>query len=145
MSDRRYILHELKNIPADMFLMTPLELKDYVDFDIKRVYFLSEPKDKKLTGSHCHTDSEDELFIMIQGSCTAVVDDGHGLEEIELSGPKQALRIPPFVWHHFKNMSDDAIIFALTSTNYDSERKGYCDDYEEFKKLLKEKGLAQNE
>jgi len=142
-NNRRYQKHELKNIPTDSFLMTPLELKDYIDFPVKRVYFLKDPKGNLKTGSHCHTDEEDELFVMLQGSCTAVLDDGHGLEEVKLKGPKHALYIPRIVWHHLKDLSEDAIILALSSTNYDPERKGYCEDYEEFQKILKEKGLKK--
>lgn len=141
MSDRRYILHTLKNIPTDNFLMTPLELKDYLNFEVKRAYFINEVKGSKTTGTHAHIDSEDELFIMLQGSCTAVLDDGHGFEDVKLVGPQHALRVPPYVWHGFKDMSDDAIIFALTSTNYDPERKGYCEDHDKFEQLLAEKGL----
>lgn len=141
MNNRRYRLFTLKNIPTPNFLMTPLELKDYIDFEVKRVYFISHPQGEKHTGSHCHTDTETELFICLQGSATIVLDDGHGLEEIKLAGLKDAVYIPRLVWHHFKNLSDDAIILALTSTNYDPERKGYCEDYQEFKKILKEKGL----
>jgi len=139
---RRYTIHQLKNIQASNFLMTPLELKDYIDFEVKRIYFFGQPKDERLTGSHCHIKEEDELFVLIQGKVTIVVDDGHGLEEVSLEGPKQAIRIPQLVWHHFKDMSDDVIILALTSTNYDAERNDYCEDYDEFRKLLSEKGLA---
>jgi dTDP-4-dehydrorhamnose 3,5-epimerase-like enzyme len=142
MQDRRYKIYDLKNISTDNFLMTPLELKDYTDFEVKRIYFFStDPAGERLTGSHCHIEEEDELFVMIQGSTTMVLDDGHGIEEVSLKGPKQAIRIPPMVWHHFKDMSDDAVILALTSTNYDPDRLDYCEDYEEFKKLLLEKNL----
>jgi dTDP-4-dehydrorhamnose 3,5-epimerase-like enzyme len=135
--ESRFKVFELKNIPAINFLMTPLELKDYIDFEPKRVYFISHPQDEKKTGSHCHLKEEDELFIMVQGSCTIVVDDGHGLEDIKLTGPKQAIFIPTKVWHHFKDMSDDALICALSSTNYDPNRSDYCDDYQEFRSLVK--------
>ena len=139
---RRYHLFELKNIPTPNFLITPLELKDYIDFEVKRVYFISQPQGEKLTGSHCHVDSETELFIAIQGTVTMVLDDGHGLEEVRLEGPKNAIYVPRMVWHHFKDLSDDAIILALTSTNYDPERKGYCEDYHQFQELLKKEQLA---
>ena len=141
MQDRRYKLYTLNNIQAPNFVMTPLELKDYIDFDVKRVYFITDPTNEKLTGSHSHIAEEDELFVMISGKCTMVLDDGHGLEEVELDGPKKAIYIPKLVWHHFKDMSDDAVILAITSTNYKPERTDYCEDYQEFQKLLKEKGL----
>ena len=98
--DRRYKLFDLKNISTPNFLMTPLELKEYIDFDVKRVYFISSPQNEKITGSHCHLKEEDELFIMVQGSCTMVVDDGHGKEEVNLEGPKQAIFIPNIAINH---------------------------------------------
>jgi len=134
--DRRFKLFTLKNIQAPNFLMTPLELKDYIDFEVKRVYFIVKPQEPKNTGAHCHIAQEDELFVMMAGSCTAVVDDGHGLEEVKLEGPLHALHVPNLVWHHFKDLSDDAVLVAITSTNYNSNRADYCENYEDFKKLL---------
>lgn len=131
--DHRYKLFTLKNIQAPNFLMTPLELKDYISFNVKRVYFISSPTGN--TGNHAHRADEDEIFIQIQGQSTICVDDGSGMEEIVLSGPKNAISIPHLVWHGFKDLSPDCIILALTSTNYDSTRADYCEDYEEFKKL----------
>jgi len=132
----KYRLFTLKNIPTPNFTMTPLELKNYMDFEVKRVYFISSAKREMLTGSHCHLADEDELFIMITGSCTMVVDDGNGLTEIKLDGLHNAIRIPHMVWHHFKDMSDDVVICALSSTNYNPNRSDYCEDYQEFQKLV---------
>lgn len=115
--------------------MTPLELKDYIDFEVKRVYFIRDPQGPKITGAHCHRVEENELFVMMAGRCTAVLDDGHGLEEVKMESPKTALYVPKMVWHHFKDLSDDAVLLAITSTNYNPNRSDYCEDYEEFKKL----------
>ena len=126
---------ELKKIDVpEKFIMSPVELKDYVDFDVKRIYFITEIKDA--TGEHCHK-IEEEFFIMIQGSATAVIDFGEGLQEFEMQGPTSAMYVPENVWHHFKNFSDDAILLALSSTNYNSDRNDYIEDYEEFKKVKK--------
>lgn len=141
--DRRYKLFTLNNIQAPNFLMTPLELKDYINFEVKRVYFISTPQGPKLTGAHCHKVEEDELFVIVAGSCTAVLDDGHGLEEVKLVAPKNALHVPQLVWHHFKDLSDDCVLLAITSTNYNPNRSDYCENYEDFKKLLVEKGLPE--
>ena len=139
MKNNKWQRFDLNNISTDNFVMTPLELKDYIDFEVKRVYFISEPKGEMEAGSHCHTDEEDELFIMISGSCVAELDDGEsGLQKVELKGPNHALYVPRMVWHYFEDFSDDAVLLALSSTNYDPERKGYCEDYEEFKKIVRE-------
>jgi dTDP-4-dehydrorhamnose 3,5-epimerase-like enzyme len=139
--DRRYKVFTLKNIPAPNFLMTPLELKEYIDFPVKRVYFISSPTGN--TGNHAHRQDEDEIFIQVQGKSTIVVDDGHGLEDIVLEGPKNAILVPHMVWHGFKDLSPDCIILALTSTNYDTSRADYCEDYEEFKRLVSDNQNTQ--
>lgn len=132
--DKKYKVFTLKNIQAPNFLMTPLELKEYIGFEVKRVYFISNPIGN--TGNHAHRQDEDEIFIQMQGKSTICVDDGSGMEEIDLTGPKSAIVVPHMVWHGFKDLSPDCIILALTSTNYDPSRSDYCEDYEEFKKLL---------
>jgi mannose-6-phosphate isomerase-like protein (cupin superfamily) len=125
---------EVKKILAPTFVMSPLELKDYIDFEPKRIYFISNPTGP--TGSHCHL-NELELFIMIAGSCTAVIDQGNGLEEIKLQGPTDAIYVGNYVWHHFKDFSSDAVLLAVSSTNYNPNREDYIEDYEKFKEATK--------
>ena len=130
-----YKIFTLNNIQAPNFLMTPLELKDYLDFEVKRVYFISKPTGN--TGNHAHKEFEDELFIQVQGTSTISVDDGTGLKDIRLTGPNSAIYVPHMVWHGFKDLSSDCIILAITSTNYDPTRADYVEDYNEFKDLCK--------
>lgn len=130
-----YKIFTLNNIQAPNFLMTPLELKDYLDFEVKRVYFISKPIGN--TGNHAHKEFEDELFIQVQGTSIISVDDGTGLKDIRLTGPNSAIYVPHMVWHGFKDLSSDCIILALTSTNYDPTRADYVEDYIEFKDLCK--------
>lgn len=133
----KYRTFTLKNIPTKSFTLTALELSDYIDFDVKRVYFITSPQGEYRTGQHCHPQEEDELFVQVQGSCTIFVDDGSGLRDIRLEGPKSAIYVPRLVWHGFKDLSDDCILLALTNTNYDPERKDYCENYQEFQELVK--------
>ena len=118
---------KIQNIKTSNFLMSPLELKEYIDFEVKRIYFLTNITGN--TGAHCHK-QEKELFVMVQGKCTAVIDKGNGLEEIKLKGPSAAIYVGNYVWHHFKDFSSDAILLALSSTNYSADRSDYVEDYE---------------
>ncbi len=132
----KFKYYSLKNIQAPNFIMNPLELKDYIDFEVKRVYFLTKPKGN--TGAHCHK-IEREFFVMMQGECIAVIDKGDGLEEFKLKGPSSAIYVGSYVWHHFKDFSRDAILLALTSTNYSSDRSDYIENYDEYKLAIKTK------
>lgn len=127
----KFKVFELSKIDTSRFVMSPVELKDYIDFEVKRIYFITNPTDK--AGAHCHK-IEQELFIMIQGNCVAVIDKGSGIEEIPMQGPTSAIYVPPYVWHHFKDFSPDAILLALSSTNYDPNRGDYIEDYDLFKR-----------
>ncbi|MDO8617741.1 MAG: FdtA/QdtA family cupin domain-containing protein [Candidatus Uhrbacteria bacterium] len=127
----RFQLFELQKIPTSKFLMNPVELKEYIDFEVKRVYFITQPVED--SGAHCHTD-EKEFFILIQGTCDASIDRGNGLEEFSLQAPTSALYVAEYVWHQFKNFSPDAILLALSSTNYDPVRHGYIENYEDYLK-----------
>lgn len=127
---------EVKKIEAPNFTMSPLELKDYIDFEPKRIYFISHPKGP--TGAHCHL-KEEELFVVVKGTCTAVIDRGEGLEEIRLLAPTDAIYVGNYVWHHFKDFSEDAIVLAVSSTNYNPSREDYIEDYEKFKAEIQKK------
>ncbi|MFA7209306.1 MAG: FdtA/QdtA family cupin domain-containing protein [Parcubacteria group bacterium] len=127
---------ELKKIQAPNFVMSPVELKDYVGFEVKRVYFITKPTGD--TGAHCHK-IEEEFFILQNGTCTAVIDRGQGLEEIKMEGPTGALYVGPYVWHQFKDFSADAVLLAISSTNYNPDRSDYVEDYAEYIKIILEK------
>ena len=117
------------------FNLTPIELKDFIDFEVKRIYYVTELEGA--TGQHCHKE-EKELFICIKGSLTATVDKGNGKEEMAMK-EGTAFYIGNYVWHEFKDAKDDAIMLALSSTNYKPDRSDYIEDYEEYKKIISEK------
>ncbi len=125
---------EIKKIQAPNFVMNPIELKDYINFEVKRVYFITKPTGN--TGQHCHL-KEEELFVVQQGSCTAVIDQGSGIEEIKLQ-PSSAIYVGNYVWHGFKDLSEDLVLLAISSTNYNPNREDYIEDYEQYKEALKQ-------
>ena len=131
---KQFQTFQLKKIDTTRFVMSPVELKDYIDFEVKRVYFVTHVEEA--TGAHCHK-IEEEFFILQQGKCVAVIDRGNGLEEIPMVGPTSAMYVPADVWHHFKDFSADAVLLALSSTNYNPDRSDYVEDYAEFKKIKK--------
>ena len=109
------------------------ELEDFVDWEVKRVYYIQNVKTD--TGQHCHK-QEKELFVMVAGSCTAIIDSGNGKEDVFLEGPGDAIYVGDYVWHGFKDFSEGAILLALSSTNYKEDRSDYVEDYDEYKKIV---------
>ena len=137
MLKRTFTHYTLKNIDTENFLMTPIELKEYIPFDVKRVYFFMNSK-TSTSGEHCHK-IEEEFFILLKGTATAIIDRGEGKEELILRGPLDALYVPNYVWHGFKKISPDAILLALSSTNYNPDRSDYIENYDEYLQLRNEK------
>lgn len=115
------------------FSMHAIELKDVIPFEVKRVYFITDSA-KGLTGQHCHF-IEEELFFLTNGTGTLVIDRGNGREDIALIGGKNAAYVPSYVWHGFKDLSKDAVVVALSSTNYSPDRSDYLEDYEAYLQL----------
>ena len=137
---RKYKIGEVKEISAPNFLMNPAELHAFLPFEeftIRRVYWLTEPKNEMKSSTHAHSNDENEMFIMIQGKAMIVLDDdGKGRRKVKVK-KNNIIWVPRMVWHGYEDMSKDCIILALTTTNYDPDRKGYIEDYQEFKKALK--------
>ena len=124
---------DLKTFGSKGYKLTPIELKDSVPFEVKRVYYITDFDSGSGTGQHCHK-IEEEIFVQVKGSSAAVIDRGMGLEEIKMSAPSEAIYVPNFIWHGFKDASADCVILALSSTNYTPSREDYIEDHEEFKK-----------
>ena len=124
---------EIKKIQAPNFVMSPVELKDYIEFEVKRVYFITKPTGD--SGQHCHL-KEEEMFILLNGTVTAVIDQGKGLEEHKLVGPTDAFYVGNYVWHGFKDFSPDAVLLAISSTNYNPNREDYIEDYAKYKETV---------
>ncbi|MCF7795981.1 FdtA/QdtA family cupin domain-containing protein [Patescibacteria group bacterium] len=117
----------------DFYNLTPLELKEYVDFDVKRIYFIDSKINDAKTGAHAHY-NEKEFFVVLKGNCIIQIDEGNGLTDINLS-ENEGIYVPNKVWHHFENMSSDCLICAISSTNYTPDRSDYIENYEDFIKM----------
>ena len=124
--DRFFKKIKLAPLVNERATYTFLELKEYLDWEVKRVYFIQNCQEA--TGQHCHK-QEKEMFLMVKGTCTAVIDWQNGKEEVSLSGPGEAILVGNYVWHGFKDFSPDAIVLALSSTNYLPDRSDYVEDY----------------
>lgn len=111
--------------------LIPLNLEEYIDWIPKRVYYTFNNTSNR--GGHAHL-LEKELFICPQGKMTIKLHDGKKWYIEHLNGPNTAVRVDNMVWHEFSDFTDDAILLAVSSTNYD--KKDYIRDFDQF---LKEK------
>jgi len=121
---------EFFNLPRfddDKGTLVPVELKDFIDWQPKRVYYAFN--NKKDRGGHAHI-KEKELFICMQGEMTVKLHDGENWRTERLKSPINAVRVDNMIWHEFTDFSKDAILFAVSSTNYNA--KDYIRDFDQF-------------
>lgn len=110
--------------------LVPLELNEHIDWEAKRVYYAFNNEEKR--GGHAHR-IEKEIFICAQGEFTARLHDGNEWHEFNLKGPNEAVYIDNMIWHEFTDFSENGILLAVSSTNYDST--DYIRDFDKFIKL----------
>jgi len=111
--------------------LVPIELKEHLNWEAKRVYYAFNNKETR--GGHAHR-TEKELFICARGSFTAKVHDGKEWHEYKLEGPEDAIYVDNWIWHEFTDFSEDGILLAVSSTNYDPE--DYVRDFDQFLKEI---------
>lgn len=107
--------------------LSVVELKDYVDWETKRVYYVTGVAGKR--GGHA-VRGEKKIYIVMAGSVTARIHDGLKWHEFELNGPDDALLMSGMCWREFINFSSDAVMTAISNMNYEKDK--YIWDLDEF-------------
>jgi hypothetical protein len=118
---------QLKTFTDDRGPLSVLELKDYVDWPVKRIYYISDVlKDR---GGHA-VRHEKKIYVCIKGSFKARFHDGKEWTEFAMKGPSDAILMEQVCFREFFNFSPDAVLLAVSSVNYVPE--DYIYDLDEF-------------
>lgn len=115
--------------------LTPFELGTDFPFPVKRVYTVTGSPGVT-RGAHAHQ-VESEVFVVVSGSVTALVDDGQRSEKIQLDSPKKGILVPQMCWHEFFDFSPDAVLLCFSSTPYLPGADNYITDKATFYEQLK--------
>jgi hypothetical protein len=111
--------------------LTPIELKDFVAWEAKRMYYLTNVTLPR--GGHTVI-GERKIFVMAQGSTRVKIFDGENWFEEELH-QHQGIVIKDDLWREFDNFSPGAVLIALNSTNHDESKYiRNMDDYIAYRK-----------
>ncbi len=112
--------------------LTVIELKDFVDFEIKRIYFVTDVKAAR--GGHA-VKHEQKMYVCQHGSCKARFHDGNDWTEFDMQGPSDAILMNEMCFREFYDFSEDAVLMGVSSVNYVAE--DYIYDLEEFINYIK--------
>jgi oxalate decarboxylase/phosphoglucose isomerase-like protein (cupin superfamily) len=107
--------------------MAPILVVDIATLPFVPIRIYVNSPDKPFIPIHRHQ-VEQEVFYLISGSATILIDDGRGLKWHNMEPHKQYY-VPAGVWHGFSNISPGTSILAVSSTSYDPTRSDHHTDY----------------
>ena len=104
-----------------------------VDFDIKRIYYISKVPEGTRRGFHAHKELKQLLFCPY-GRIQLILENEKGREEIELSDPSIGVVIEKPTWREMLWLQKDSVLCVAASDYYKVE--DYIRDYNEFKAMI---------
>ena len=104
-----------------------------VDFDIKRIYYISKVPEGTRRGFHAHKELKQLLFCPY-GRIQLILENEKGREEIELSDPSIGVVIEKPTWREMLWLQKDSVLCVAASEYYKVE--DYIRDYNEFKAMI---------
>lgn len=104
-----------------------------VDFDIKRLYYISKVPEGTRRGFHAHKKLKQILFCPY-GRIQLILENEMGREEIELSDPSIGVVIDRVTWREMLWLQKDSVLCVAASEYYDVE--DYVRDYDEFHRMI---------
>jgi hypothetical protein len=114
--------------------LTPIEERQDVPFDIRRVFFLYDVPGGSERGGHAHH-SLQEVVVAVSGSFDVVVEDGTARARYSLNRAYYGLYLPPMVWLNLENFSSNSVALVLCSQPFDEA--DYFRDRAEFLRVAR--------
>lgn len=113
-----------------------IEAQKDIPFEVKRVYYIYDTKERVRRGFHAHK-SLQQILVCVHGSCKIHLDNGTETEEVVLDKPDVGLYIASDMWREMYDFSPDAVLLVLASEHYNES--DYIRNYDEFLKYVGEK------
>lgn len=104
-----------------------------VEFNIKRIYYISKVPEGVRRGFHAHKELKQLLFCPY-GKIQLILENENGREEITLSDPSIGVVIDKPTWREMLWLQKDSVLCVAASDYYKAE--DYIRDYQEFKALF---------
>jgi hypothetical protein len=106
-----------------------IELPFPVPFPVHRLYWLRDTPPDQERGLHAHRTLR-QLLVVVHGSVTVDLDDGHAVERHVLDDAAPALLIEPVRWRVLSDFAPGTLLMVLASAPYDPD--DYIHDYDTF-------------
>lgn len=106
-----------------------------IDFDIKRIYYISKVPEGVRRGFHAHKDLKQLLFCPY-GKIQLILENNDVREEITLSDPSIGIIIDKPTWREMLWLEKNSVLVVAASDYYKVD--DYIRDYSMFKKYVNE-------
>ena len=100
-----------------------------INFDIKRIYYISKVPEGIRRGFHAHKKLKQFLFCPY-GRIQLILENKNGREEIELSDPSIGVLIEECTWREMLWLQKDSVLCVAASDFYDEN--DYIRNYDQF-------------
>ncbi len=131
---------DIKSIPTENAgRLQFFESRNDIDFDIKRIYYITDVPKGTWRGAHAHKELKQLLFCPY-GSVTLKLTDGTNVEEFVLDKPNKGIVISKPTWRDMLWNVDNSVLCVAASDYYDVD--DYIRDYEKFEIFV---GVKKND
>jgi dTDP-4-dehydrorhamnose 3,5-epimerase-like enzyme len=133
----KYKILNFKIFGDERGALTAIEGNKEIPFDIKRVFYIYNTKDKNIVrGDHANRKTKFVLIMLSGSSKVKIFDEKGGVQEIvELDSPDKGLFLENMVWKEMYDFTDNSVMLVLASEPFDEFE--YIDTYEELLEELK--------
>ncbi len=131
MGIERFQKIQFKTFEDERGKLTPIELTEYINWPVKRVYYVTDVKESR--GGHA-VRGEKKIYIMMQGSCKARLHDGEKWHDVGLKGPSEGILMEEMCFREFSDFSEGSVLAIVSNMPYDPD--AYIYDLEEFIKEI---------
>lgn len=111
--------------------LIPLHL-DSLDFDVKRIFTVSNVPPGQIRGEHAHYETK-QVLLCVRGKIIVNLDYGTHYEELQIESGEWTY-IDKMVWDSQKFVTGNEFMVVFCSTEYDIS--DYILDKEEFYKIV---------
>lgn len=125
---------KIKTVPTvEAGELSFFEAKKDIDFEIKRIYYISKVPEGSRRGFHAHRNLKQVLFCPY-GKIQLILDNGKSREEITLCDPSIGIVIDKPVWREMLWLEKNSVLVVGASDYYDET--DYLRDYSLFRKFI---------
>ena len=112
-----------------------LDIIEFEDFKIKRVFTISNVSKNVTRGRHAHK-LDSQIITVPQGKIQFLTYDGKNKRKFIISTPNTAILVKPMIWTEIKYLDKNTVVVVYSDRKYNE--KSYIRKLSEFKSLFKD-------